>query len=1116
MKFNNNLSVESQPWAKRITMDIDSLLKRVSAQGTIVETNTKYLSGIGNTTELLSHRVEQVENQAADRNNLFAEHDAALAENEARLDELYNETLPDLEDELAQAASDVAAAMQAAQEALGDLVDVNAELDAMEQALSDVQGDLVDVQDVVDTANQNAQDALDAATAAETTASGANARMSGTGANGPATRTNGAALIQGDEYVRVNSSGQAIGVQVWNGTSWVPQQMLADSVLVPGSAGSTVIADGAITTDKIVANAITGDKVAANSITASRLVIGDGDNFIVDPYLLRQDLLDYRIAESAGSWTPLTSTQIPGATYVYAPPSSNIQAFRLITPEVDGSYSFPPVVAGRKYNIRFRVNGGGTGSPGVGVDEIRVAVRERKADGSTTYLAVGDWIKVPSNVFTWVDYQWEVPSDTVGAQFDLQVNVGNVGNVSFATPIVTAMTGTTLIEDGAITTDKITASAITGDKVAANTLTADKLVIGNGSNVIPNGGLTHGNFFTTSTGWDYVPDGRGAGRGVIRYTIQGSSRRTPHFPITPGMQYRFSVDAKSSVAGSVFFVQLVHGGTSANPYMVSSRTLTTSWQTFTHIFNAPDDMTSVQMVLYGNHSNGVQGGTQDFSNFKLQAMTGATLIENGAVTTDKIAANAVTAGKVAAQSVAGAVGSFLELNANQLTTGTLNANRIASNTINADKLASNSVLARHLNVTSSNSSTSRTMTFDSSGLKIFVDDGSEPAISLGVDSTEYFSITDNSGNTTVSMSPDGTIVAGGFELSGGMSWRGENMEDVINAMPRGVVSGGGRALTGTIPGGGRIGFGQLTFTPETGRTYKLTTHGPSLNPAAGGYFDLQTRWASGSSPLHTATVDQICRVFGGPGWSTPSIQRYFKAGDTIAGATLTPGVPVTIRFDILAVLQNVAISSGQPYFRAYIEDVGMASQYTFNENWAGLSDQINYPGENDNTPTPPAPKQTVTKTYTATAAESYRGNNAKATGYVWQGKVSQGQYSTVSGGALKGLWVFPNMTSDLSGATISKVELYVENQHTYANAGATAYFHTHGHTSIPTTYSGTSSNTFTSSFSRGQGKWITLNTTTYGNGLKSGAIRGFGIYTTGTANYAYFSPTARIRITYTK
>ena len=75
----------------------------------------------------------------------------------------------------------------------------------------------------------------------------------------------------GDLWYQTNASGQIAAVKVWNGTVWNDFDMVANSILVAGSVGSTLIADGAVTTAKITAKAITADQIAANTITGAEI-----------------------------------------------------------------------------------------------------------------------------------------------------------------------------------------------------------------------------------------------------------------------------------------------------------------------------------------------------------------------------------------------------------------------------------------------------------------------------------------------------------------------------------------------------------------------------------------------------------------------------------------------------------------------------------------------------------------------------------------------------------------------------------------------------------------------------------------------------------------------------
>lgn len=65
----------------------------------------------------------------------------------------------------------------------------------------------------------------------------------------PTTSPTGA-LKSGDQWWKIGptgpTAGKFIGVAVWNGSAWQDRQMVADSILVPGSVGNVLIGDGAI------------------------------------------------------------------------------------------------------------------------------------------------------------------------------------------------------------------------------------------------------------------------------------------------------------------------------------------------------------------------------------------------------------------------------------------------------------------------------------------------------------------------------------------------------------------------------------------------------------------------------------------------------------------------------------------------------------------------------------------------------------------------------------------------------------------------------------------------------------------------------------------------------
>lgn len=134
--------------------------------------------------------------------------------------------------------------------------------------------DLGDVQAEIDGAVSDAADALAAATTAATTADGKNSIFLAEEASPPT------ALAAGDQWWVLgtgDTEGQVIDLQIWNETEadWIPYRIVADSILVPGSAGTISIADGAIVASKITASEeLWATVLGAHRIVAEEIQVG--------------------------------------------------------------------------------------------------------------------------------------------------------------------------------------------------------------------------------------------------------------------------------------------------------------------------------------------------------------------------------------------------------------------------------------------------------------------------------------------------------------------------------------------------------------------------------------------------------------------------------------------------------------------------------------------------------------------------------------------------------------------------------------------------------------------------------------------------------------------------
>ncbi|OVE46680.1 phage tail protein [Chromobacterium violaceum] len=91
----------------------------------------------------------------------------------------------------------------------------------------------------------------------------------------------------------------------------------------------------------------------------------------------------------------------------------------------------------------------------------------------------------------------------------------------------------------------------------------------------------------------------------------------------------------------------------------------------------------IGFILNYNTSNGKQQAIQAL---RLEEVLPSTLIKNGAITTDKVAANAVTADKIAANSIS----------ATHIVAGSLTGDRLAANSITGDKVQAGAISANHI------------------------------------------------------------------------------------------------------------------------------------------------------------------------------------------------------------------------------------------------------------------------------------------------------------------------------------------------------------------------------------------------------------------------------------
>lgn len=143
----------------------------------------------------------------------------------------------------------------------------NARMDAHDKTMAEQQKEIKAAQNELAGMDGKISDAVDTAISQLETPDGGNRIYAGE--TEPTPPKDG--FKAGDLWYQTDSGSQITAVKVWNGTQWNDYDLFANSLLVAGSVGSTLIADGAVTTSKITAKAVTADQIAANTITGSEI-----------------------------------------------------------------------------------------------------------------------------------------------------------------------------------------------------------------------------------------------------------------------------------------------------------------------------------------------------------------------------------------------------------------------------------------------------------------------------------------------------------------------------------------------------------------------------------------------------------------------------------------------------------------------------------------------------------------------------------------------------------------------------------------------------------------------------------------------------------------------------
>ena len=249
------------------------------------------------------------------------------------------------------------------------------------------------------------------------------------------------------------------------------------------------IAADTITAGQIAAGAITASEVAAGAITTDKLaVVSRGSALNPDPNF--DDVTAWTLAGGMriDSWPGVSGTKALISSVNKGASTASGRVF--------------PLTAGKTYRISVLLSS--YSSPGTAY----VLVARLNIDGTPIANSTGIE-NVTAPLSTWQEFSGVFTAEpgTVTGSVQLYLNWPSSGDANTAVLAQNVkceeVVGSTLIQDGAITTSKIFAGAVDTDKLAANAVTAGKIAAGSivaGDGVIANAAIGTAQIIDASIG----------------------------------------------------------------------------------------------------------------------------------------------------------------------------------------------------------------------------------------------------------------------------------------------------------------------------------------------------------------------------------------------------------------------------------------------------------------------------------------------------------------------------------------------------------------------------------------------------------------------------------------
>jgi hypothetical protein len=473
----------------------------------------------------------------------------------------------------------------------------------------------------------------------------------------PAGYTGPKVLLFGGELYRYNGSAWTKAVAVGDVLGDFPTSRLN------GQIATTQIADNAISTPKLQANSVTATQLSAGAVRADKLLIaGLGSALNLDPNFVDPSAWVLFAGPSVGSFVTGLADGVAGTT-----------ALRSGAPTSVGSWYNGAQRIAIDATKTYRVRGWARRDPStaangflyMGVAAFDSAGGNITGDGSqwsygaalSVALAGSAWAQF-SNVFG-AGTSRPFPSNARTMAPLVILNYGGTAGYMECQDLrIEEVLPGTLIQDGAISTNKIQANAITtgliaagavnAQQIAASAITTEKLLVtGQGAalNGDPNG--------VDPTAWAQGP-------GTLQFNVDSSLSPTgkvlrsngnaqfgtrPAFPVVAGKRYRLTFWARQVSGSGPMYARIYQldsvGNLLAYDTGLENFSLTTSFVRYVGYATGVVNASRTSLEFWTSYTS---VGVVDLADIRCEEVIPGELIVDGGITASKIQANTITAG----------------------------------------------------------------------------------------------------------------------------------------------------------------------------------------------------------------------------------------------------------------------------------------------------------------------------------------------------------------------------------------------------------------------------------------------------------------------------------------